>query len=127
MSSLMLAGALNLEETYGWGGLSSTRRSRNQSSAGFLTCCVADFPVGMIWKVRGIGGLGNPRYSRLGSLRYGKKSSQPESKLAYCTSTRRPRAARRDGLAPPHGSRRGVILVPSWSLDNPNNRKNQHR
>src|SRR5712671_3965443 len=79
MSSLMLAGALNLEETYGWGGLSSTRRSRNQSSAGFLTCCVADFPVGMIWKVRGGGGLGNPRYSRLGSLRYGKKSSQPRA------------------------------------------------
>ena len=45
-------------------------------SAGFRTCCIADFPVGRASAIRGgwnsssARGLGNPRYSRLGSLRY---------------------------------------------------------
>jgi hypothetical protein len=39
-------------------------------SAGFQTCCVADFPVGGTSGSCASSGLGNPRYSRLGSLRY---------------------------------------------------------
>jgi hypothetical protein len=40
-------------------------------SAGFQTCCVADFQVGGTSGSHGRSGFGNPRYSRLGSLRYG--------------------------------------------------------
>jgi len=40
------------------------------SSAGFQTCCIADFQVGQRHVVRIGSGFGNPRYSRLGSLRY---------------------------------------------------------
>src|SRR5208282_3008253 len=39
-------------------------------SAGFQTCCVADFPVGRTSGSRASSGFGNPRYSRLGSPRY---------------------------------------------------------
>src|SRR5208282_2354573 len=39
-------------------------------SAGFQTCCVADFPVGRTSGSRTSSGFGNPRYSRLGSPRY---------------------------------------------------------
>jgi len=38
--------------------------------AGFQTCCVADFSVGGTNGSCAGGGLGNPRYGRLGSLRY---------------------------------------------------------
>jgi hypothetical protein len=45
-----------------------------QSSAGFLTCRIADFQIGRLSAFpphcRAPGGFGNPRYSRLGSLRY---------------------------------------------------------
>jgi hypothetical protein len=39
-------------------------------SAGFQTCCIADFPVGRTSGSCASSGFGNPRYSRLGSLRY---------------------------------------------------------
>ena len=45
-------------------------------SAGFRTCCIADFPVGRASAIRNgencssARRFGNPRYSRLGSLRY---------------------------------------------------------
>jgi outer membrane lipoprotein carrier protein len=48
----------------------SSAVQRRMSSAGFQTCCVADFQVGMINGCRAVSGFGNPRYSRLGSLRY---------------------------------------------------------
>lgn len=37
-------------------------------SAGFRTCCIADFQVGRAGSDRGASGFGNPRYSKLGSL-----------------------------------------------------------
>jgi prepilin-type N-terminal cleavage/methylation domain-containing protein len=40
------------------------------STAGFPTCCVADFQIGGASESRGACGLGNPRHSRLGSLRH---------------------------------------------------------
>src|SRR5437588_1633745 len=49
-------------------------------SAGFQTCRIADFQVGMAWNstaglmLTAIRRFGNPRYSRFGNLRY-----------AYCT------------------------------------------
>jgi hypothetical protein len=39
-------------------------------SAGFQTCRIADFQIGRVSRWRGVCGFGNPRYSRLGSLRY---------------------------------------------------------
>ena len=39
-------------------------------SAGFQTCCVADFQVGRTNGSRTGSGFGNPRHSRLGSPRY---------------------------------------------------------
>jgi hypothetical protein len=45
-------------------------REVNQRSAGFQTCRVADFQIGRVSRWRKVCGLGNPRYSRLGSLRY---------------------------------------------------------
>ena len=39
-------------------------------NAGFQTCGLADFQIGRASKMRGARGFGNPRYSRLGSLRY---------------------------------------------------------
>ena len=48
----------------------SSAVQRRMSSAGFQTCCVADFQVGMMNGCREVSGFGNPRYSRLGSLRY---------------------------------------------------------
>ena len=46
-------------------------RRQNQRTAGFQTCCLADFQIGRASNGRGVRGFGNPRYSRLGSLRYG--------------------------------------------------------
>ena len=45
----------------------------SQRSAGFQTCCIADFQAGGAWKLRKTGGFGNPRYGRLGSPRYKKR------------------------------------------------------
>jgi DNA-binding transcriptional LysR family regulator len=44
-------------------------------SAGFQTCCIADVQVGRSFPTRG-GGYGNPRYSRLESLRYARAGEQ---------------------------------------------------
>jgi hypothetical protein len=35
------------------------------------TCCIADFQVGRALAITQLRGFGDPRYSRLGSLRYG--------------------------------------------------------
>jgi hypothetical protein len=43
--------------------------ARNRS-AGFQTCCIADFQIGWAFDCRAPGRFGNRRYSRLGSLRY---------------------------------------------------------
>jgi len=45
-------------------------RGENRRSAGFQTCRLADFQIGRVSKRRGVRGFGNPRYSKLGSLRY---------------------------------------------------------
>jgi hypothetical protein len=51
-------------------------------SAGFLTCRIADFPIGGTSESQWIQvifspcGFGNPRYSRLGSRRYGETSER---------------------------------------------------
>jgi len=45
-------------------------RGQHQRSAGFQTCRIADFQIGRASKQRGGCGFGNPRYGRLGSLRY---------------------------------------------------------
>ena len=48
-------------------------RGQDRRGAGFSRChrdCIADFPIGRVSKFRGVRGLGNPRYGRLGSLRY---------------------------------------------------------
>ena len=45
-------------------------RQRLGRSAGFQTCCIADFQIGGGVRRGAVGGFGNPRYSRLGSLRY---------------------------------------------------------
>ena len=39
-------------------------------SAGFQTCCVADFQIGRASKMRGVRRFRNLRYGRLGRLRY---------------------------------------------------------
>ena len=50
---------------------------RPPRSAGFQTCCIADFQIGGASELQAraasttASGFGNPRYSRLGSLRYG--------------------------------------------------------
>ena len=44
-------------------------KTNRDCSAGFQTCCVADFQVGRVLERRTRGGFGNPRHSRLGSLR----------------------------------------------------------
>ena len=49
----------------GFGG-----RGQNRRSAGFQTCRIADFQIGRVSQWRGGCGFGNPRYSRLGSLRH---------------------------------------------------------
>ena len=49
-------------------------RGQNRRSAGFQTCCIADFQIGRVSQWRGVRGFGNPRYSRLGSLRYGSSA-----------------------------------------------------
>jgi len=46
------------------------RSGQNWRGAGFQTCCLAVFQIGRAAKRCGIRGFGNPRYSRLGSLRY---------------------------------------------------------
>jgi hypothetical protein len=46
------------------------RRGQRRRSAGFQTCRIADFQIGRVSPWRGVCGFGNPRYSRLGSLRY---------------------------------------------------------
>jgi hypothetical protein len=46
------------------------KKKKALRSAGFQTCCVADFPVGGTSGGCTGSGFGNPRYSRLGSLRY---------------------------------------------------------
>ena len=49
-------------------------RGQNRRSAGFSRChrdWIADFPIGRASELCGVSGFGNPRYSRLGSLRYG--------------------------------------------------------
>ena len=59
-------------------GLTADFQSRlaRVCSAGFQTCCIADFQIGSPsaslrpFNSRSLGGFGNPRYSRLGSLRY---------------------------------------------------------
>jgi hypothetical protein len=38
-------------------------RGQNRRSAGFQTCCIADFQIGRVSKMRGVRGFGNPRYS----------------------------------------------------------------
>ena len=55
-------------------------------SAGFQTCCVADFQVGNAWKLRTIRGFGNPRHSRLGSLRYADRVLQRSPKGLWAPS-----------------------------------------
>src|SRR5208282_2098691 len=48
-------------------------RGQNRRTAGFSRChrdWIADFPIGRVSKFRGVRGFGNPRYGRLGSLRY---------------------------------------------------------
>ena len=39
-------------------------------TAGFQTCCIADFLIVRAAEWRGVRRFGNPRYSRLGSLRH---------------------------------------------------------
>jgi len=46
------------------------RRGVNPRAAGFRTYCVVDFQIGLASRWRNLCGLRNPRYSRLGSLRY---------------------------------------------------------
>ncbi len=46
-------------------------RGPGRCSAGFQTCRIADFQIGGASNRRGVNGFGNPRYSRLGSLRHG--------------------------------------------------------
>ena len=69
----------NLNQTYFKRGMSGLARifhswfggrKENRRTAGFQTCCLADFQIGRASKSRGVRGFGNPRYSRLGSLRY---------------------------------------------------------
>ena len=47
-----------------------TTEIQQNCSAGFQTCCIADFQVGQRICLRTVRGFGNPRHSRLGSLRY---------------------------------------------------------
>jgi len=48
----------------------SKLRFPSRRSAGFPTCCIADFQIGRASQWRGVRGFGNPRYGRLGSLRH---------------------------------------------------------
>ncbi len=45
-------------------------RDPGRCSAGFQTCCIADFQIGRASDFATVRGFGNPRYSRLGGLRY---------------------------------------------------------
>src|SRR5271163_2604624 len=68
-------------------------RGQNRRAAGFSRChrdCIADFPIGRVSKFRGVRGFGNPRYGRLGSLRYriayeisGLKAEGPPRPLSH--------------------------------------------
>ncbi len=94
-------------------------------SAGFQTCCIADFPVGSATTIRSgencssARGFGNPRYSRLESLRYNCAACRSHSSfgiwveslpltaliqpLQGCFPARPHPQGRRSGLAPTLG------------------------
>src|SRR5581483_5041407 len=66
-----------------WKSALPPERPTSTCSAGFQTCRIADFQIGSASKprerrkVRPASGFGNPRYSRLGSLRYLQSAQLP--------------------------------------------------
>jgi hypothetical protein len=71
---------------------------QNRRTAGFPTCCVADFQIGRASNRRGVRRFGNLRYSSLGRLRYaggrprgrrfnaGDQGESSQIKAKFCTS-----------------------------------------
>jgi hypothetical protein len=61
-------------------------------TAGFQTCCIADFQIGWAWWFVGVldwqtaNGFGNPRYSRLGSLRNDTRRQSMNRTAGFQTS-----------------------------------------
>jgi hypothetical protein len=69
------------------------KRGQHRRSAGLRTCCIADFQIGSASQLRGVCEFGNPRYSRLGSLRHRiayEISGIVSQSAAFCPLSNRP-------------------------------------